>query len=255
MNELNLNTITGQIILPGLENMKEDIDDATRRELMKKRESKEFPNGYLLYDELDADEQETARNWYTGEGYPYSDWYECVYAELQTIAGIIGINLDMERTNNPKAAPRPAFSFDLDRGRYFSFGGTYSYHTGWKAKAEKEFGKGIFVKSRKEPNLIYEFFTEFADTERLLQRPVFYTASIAIYTRNEGFYTTTEIPSKYTRKTEEKCSELGTELMVLFAELALDLLTREYEGLFEQAYVKESIRCNEYEFNLDGTRC
>ncbi len=44
-------------------------------------------------NELTEDAKETAREWYRGGALDY-EWYDSVYEDAKTIAGLMGINID-----------------------------------------------------------------------------------------------------------------------------------------------------------------
>lgn len=192
------------------------------------------------YDELSDDAKWEARDWFT-RGYLEYDWWDSTYETIDTLARIIGIVCNKDKSS-------PAFSFDLDRGSYFSFSGMYSYDKGWKQEAVRVFGD-VFNLDRKDD--IACFIREYAEFCDNIQRPNFYGVQARMTVTHygggrEGVHVDVggDVSDALQASVE---TFIGS-----FCETALSLLQAEYDYLLSEENVEENIRANEYEFTEDG---
>lgn len=80
------------------------------------------------FNELSDGAKEVARAWYR-EGQLDFEWYDSVYEDADTIAKILGIEIDRKKQNNPKAHAQPTiwFSGFYSQGDGACFEGRYSF--------------------------------------------------------------------------------------------------------------------------------
>lgn len=193
------------------------------------------------YDELSDEAKWEAREWFM-RGYPEYDWWYGIYDTINTLARVVGIACDKDKYS------RPAFSFDLDRGSYFSFSGMYSYDRGWKQEAVRVFGD-VFNLDRKDD--IACFIREYATFCNEVQRPNFYGVQARISVSHygggrEGVHVDVGGDASDALRASVE-TFIGS-----FCETALSLLRAEYDYLLSEENVEENIRANEYEFTEDG---
>ena len=190
------------------------------------------------YDELSDEAKWEARDWFTRG---YSDWWYNTYETINTLACVVGIVCNKDKYG-------PAFSFDLDRGSYFSFSGMYSYDKGWKQEAVRVFGD-VFNLDRKDD--IACFIREYATFCNEVQRPNFYGVQARISVSHYGGGR--EGVNVDVRGDVSDALQASVETFIgSFCETALSLLRAEYDYLLSDEYVEEIIRVNEYEFTEDG---
>lgn len=192
------------------------------------------------YDELSDEAKQAARDWYL-EDYPYYGWWDGVYETTNTLARVVGIACDKRKNE-------PAFSFELDRGSYFSFSGMYSYDKGWKQEAVREFGD-VFKTDRKDD--IACLIREYATFCNEVQRPNFYGVQARISVSHYGGGR--EGVNVDVGGDVSDALQASVETFIgSFCETALSLLQAEYDYLLSEENVEENIRANEYEFTEDG---
>lgn len=192
------------------------------------------------YDELSDEAKWEAREWFM-RGYPEYDWWYSTYETIDTLARVIGIACDKDKSS-------PAFFFDLDRGSYFSFSGMYSYDKGWKQEAVRVFGD-VFNLDRKDD--IACLIREYATFCNEVQRPNFYGVQARISVSHYGggrVGVNVDVGGDVS-----DALQASVEMFIgAFCETALSLLQAEYDYLLSEEYVEENIRANEYEFTEDG---
>lgn len=200
------------------------------------------------YDELSDEAKWEARDWFT-RGYPEYDWWDGVYETINTLARVVGIACDKRKNE-------PAFSFELDRGSYFSLSGMYSYDKGWKQEAVRVFGD-VFNTGRKDD--IACFIREYAEFCDNIQRPNFYGVQARMTVTyygggREGVNVDVEryLPNDTQGDVSDTLQASVETFIGSFCETALSLLQAEYDYLLSEENVEENIRVNEYEFTEDG---
>lgn len=260
----SVNTITGQCILPGMESMKEALDDTARRELMKER-------GHVFYDELDEAGQEKAREWFLRD-YPDYCWWEDDESWRNEIAEAVGFG--MARKNN--------CTWTLDRGRDYAIDAQWEYNKGWKEYFRKNWGKGtyarygfpdadVFTMDPKQIDRKLEGakgsirFIEFVqEIERAIMEfsvKRFYRGEFNAYIRRHGggsFSQGIDECRDYNRadsyEVDQHFDEEAAAIVDAYTSYMLDVLDAEYDWLTSDEHAAEMIRANEYEFDTDGNR-
>lgn len=192
------------------------------------------------YDELSDEAKREAREWFM-RGYPEYDWWYSTYETIDTLARVIGIACDKDKSS-------PAFFFDLDRGSYFSFSGMYSYDKGWKQEAVRVFGDVFNLDCKDDIACLIHEYATFCNE---VQRPNFYGVQARISVSHYGggrVGVNVDVGGDVS-----DALQVSVETFIgSFCETALSLLQAEYDYLLSEENVEENIRANEYEFTEDG---
>lgn len=235
------NTITSQCILPGCESLKEELDDSARRQLLAER-------GYLLYDELDENAKEAAVNWFR-TNWPDYGWWDVDYSSIAEIFSYAGV-----------ACATESFSFSLDRENFFQFSGSYTYKKGWKKAVNRLWGFDIFklpMESAKFSHTI-GFLQEFAEAEHRLQKRHFYCADVSFSL--SGRYSVSPdvritaydcVQGHEVSADDERAAEDMLQALVGFG---LGTLQASYDFITSEEYAIDTIKANEYGFDMSGNR-
>ena len=183
-------------------------------------------------DELTEDAKETAREWYRGGALDY-EWYESVYEDAKTIAGLMGINID-----------KIYFSGFSSQGDGACFEGNYSY--------AKQSVKKVMEYAPQDKNL-----HRIVKALYQLQKINFY--QLEAHVKHSGHYyhefcTRIDVSYLCGRYTHIDTAEELTELLRDFMHWIYRQLETEYDYLLSDESVDETIKINEYTFTEDGRR-
>ena len=187
-----------------------------------------------IFDELEDDAKEKAREWYRGGNLDY-EWHDCIYEDTKTIAELFGLDIT-----------KIYFSGFSSQGDGACFEGHYEYKKG-SLKAVKDYApqdSDLYEIVQNLQQLQSKHFYQLqADTKHKGHYYHSMCTDITIYDYN--------INGGWCREdTEESLSELLWDYM----NWIYKRLDREYWWLQSDENVDENIICNEYEFLKDGTR-
>lgn len=197
------------------------------------------------FDELSDTAKEKARSEYR-EGMMNDDWYECTYEYAETIAKILGIEVDTRavprmdgKFNNH---PKIFFSGFSSQGDGACFEGRYSYSKGWRKKLKEYAPQDT------------ELFRIGMELEKA-QRPSFYLCSARI--KHSGHYNHSGCMSIEVEcmdvSPKQEWEEAITQALRDFADWIYSSLEREYDYRMSDECVDENIKCNDYTFDADGS--
>lgn len=196
----------------------------------------------FTYDELDGRAKERALELFSASVCTDLDDYQYTLDDADHIASLIGIDLDVLPSNNPKAKGRPCIYWSgfYSQGGGASFEGTYRYKPG-ALKAIKD-----FAPHDEELHRITKGLQE-------IQRRFFYKLEARIKTRNSSHAMSVDVVyvDDMWRDVGSAESEIST-LIHDFADWIYDQLRDEYEYQTSREVLEENIRGNEYEFYEDG---
>ncbi len=188
------------------------------------------------FDELEDDAKEKARDWYRSGALDY-EWWDAVYEDAIACAAILGIEIN-----------KIYFSGFSSQGDGACFEGSYAYAKG-SAKA-------IRAHAPQDIDL-----ASIADRLQDLQRGWFYGLSASV--RQSGHYMhemCTQIDvyddqetNRSTRAIDDAEQDVK-DLLREYMQWIYSRLMAEHDWLMSDEQVDESITCNEYEFNEDGSR-
>jgi hypothetical protein len=198
------------------------------------------------FDELSAEAKERARSWWR-EGCIGENWWDSTYEDAETVANILGITFDQ------KAVPRMDGEFNTHPKIFFSgfgsqgdgacFEGTYRYAPGWK--------KALLAHAPKDEKLL-----KIGEDLQSAQASAFYQC--VARTKQRGHYchsgcmeVDVERSDDSNGVTQEQ-EEGITQALRDFAEWIYDSLRKEYEYHMSDECVDENIKCNEYDFDVNG---
>jgi len=168
------------------------------------------------------------------------DWYDYTLMDIETVGNNLGITIEGKTA-----------SFDLNRGRHFSFRGSYNYLSEKKERLVKEFGT-----YHKRDDSTSIFLQEFLKLEHSIQKSNFYGLHCKL-TRSRYYglivddcrcLTTTGYDNRATDVQEEALQEL----MELFTSYALQRLDEEWGYLNSDEYISDNMRDGAYEFTIEG---
>ena len=200
------------------------------------------------FDELDECAKERARRWYRRGMDDDTYWHEFVYDDANTIAEILGIQIDTVAVPLMDGSKRykPAISFS----------GFYSQGDGSCFIGRYEYAKGSTKNIRSHVPLDTELH-RIADELQAIQKRHFYK----LYSRitQSGNYCharTMSVETFWDYSTDEYPSiEVQYEIEQLirdFADWIYRQLEKEYEYQNSDEAIDDSIRANEYEFTSQG---
>jgi len=182
-------------------------------------------------DELTEDAKETAREWYREGALDY-EWYDSVYEDAKTIAGLMGINID-----------KIYFSGFSSQGDGACFEGNYSY--------AKQSVKKVIEYAPQDQNL-----HRIVKALYQLQKINFYQLEAHIEHTGHYYHEFCTRISAYNSNgyiSVEAEDEL-TEILRDFMHWIYRQLETEYDYLLSDESVDETIKINEYTFTEDGRR-
>lgn len=199
------------------------------------------------FDELSDSAKEKARDWWRDcENYDFDS--ECIYDNAVECGRLMGIDIDTHgvklMNNTTRQAPTIYYSGFSSQGDGACFEGHYSYAKGG-AKAIRQHAPTDTELHR------------IADELQVLQRANFYRLTASM--RHPGHYyhsgcmEVSVDDSETRREGWLRVEESVTQLMRDFADWIYKQLESEYEYRMLDENVDESIRCNEYEFDENGT--
>lgn len=196
----------------------------------------------FTYDELDERAKERALELFSASVCTDLDDYQHTLDDAEHIASLIGIDLDVLPSNNPKAKGRPCIYWSgfYSQGDGASFEGTYRYKSG-ALKAIKDFAP--------HDNELHRI----AKSLQEVQRRFFYKLEARVKARNSRH--TMDIDVTYVDDMWRDVSSAESEISTLlhdFADWIYDRLRDEYEYRTSREVLEEDIRFNEYEFYEDG---
>lgn len=186
---------------------------------------------YFLYDDLDEDGKQTARDWYATD-YPEYKWWDYTYDMIETVADIIGLST------------KPAsFCFELDRGAYFHLDGSYQYTRRWEQKFREEFGNN-------PQGVIGAFYNDYKAFVLQWQKPNFYNITATV----DSWRTTTGNYNGHISPVYDAIDSAVYDMITDFRNMALRLLQQEYDYIISDDYIAETMRMNEYTFDECGNK-
>jgi len=192
------------------------------------------------YSELSEKAQEKARDWYRGGAFDY-EWWDYTVEEFVTIGNMLGITFDGEGTRNL----RVHFSGFWSQGDGASFAGSWEYKANALCEVKREFPHNRELHDIAEA--LHQIAVRYEQSEGCDED---YPLSALIYIS----------PSRYCNENTMRCTsdseDLDEDLLEQFRSLAQWLYSRlenQWEDMNSDEVVAESIECNEYEFNEDGT--
>ena len=258
------NTLTGQCILPGCESLKEELDDMARKERMKER-------GRLLYDELDDEAKEKAREWWLQDEPSYG-WWQDDREWRDELAYNVGLRLDDKNS---------AF-WTLDNGADYAINAHFEYKKGWKEYFRKGWGKGTYAKYGQPDADVFtvdrflidrkldgakgvirfiEFVQTMDDAIREFSVKRFYRAEFNAYVHHrggssfsQGISDMHDYNKMYDHDVDDDFEDEAMRIVNTYTEYMLYCLEAEYEWLTSEECVAETIRANEYGFDMAGNR-
>lgn len=187
------------------------------------------------FDELEDDAKEKARDWYRSGALDY-EWWDAVYEDAKQCAAILGIEID-----------KIYFSGFSSQGDGACFEGSYAYAKGSAKEIRKHAPQDIDLAS-------------IADRLQDLQRGWFYGLSASV--RQSGHYMhemctqITVYDDQETNRSTRAIDDAEQDVKDLLREYMQWIYSRlmaEHDWLMSDEQVDESITCNEYEFNEDGS--
>lgn len=191
----------------------------------------------MKFSQLSNSAQEKAIEEWNRHGLDY-EWWDAVYDDAQTRAGILGIELDSKRGNSP-AIYFWGFS---SQGDGACFEGSYRYAKG-AAKAIRAYCN--------DPEL-----HRIADELQKTQSRNFYRLRASMSHR--GHYNHSGCMSVSVEDSENQYRDIGsaeediTQLMRDFADWIYSQLEKEYEYLTSAECIGELLEANEYDFDENG---
>ena len=200
------------------------------------------------FDELGDEAKEKAREWHREGGFDYN-WWEFIFEDADTIAKLIGIEIDRKSVPlmNGKTRQDPAIYFSgfSSQGDGACFEGRY-YHK-----------KGAYKEVKKHAPKDQELH-RIARELNLLQRKYFYRLAASL--KHTGHYNhelsvTIEVEDRETGEEVDQGTVEGVkDALRDFMRWIYKQLEQEWEYMNSDEQVDETIRANEYEFDKDGKR-
>lgn len=204
------------------------------------------------FEELSDSAKSRARDWYREGALDY-DWWDSIYEDAATCAGILGINL---RTRPVKLMgggtrydPCIYFSGFWSQGDGACFEGSYSYAKGCAKKIRKHAPKDGGQNDK---------LHKVADSLVAIQKKHGYRLGASV--RQTGHYshehsTTIEVwRGDESANVEAETEEALAEALRDFMRWIYRQLEAEYEYLNSDEQVDETIKANGYTFDEDGNR-
>ena len=197
------------------------------------------------FEELNDTAKEKARSWWR-DGSLDQDWYEAIYEDANTVAKILGIEIAEKHVplmgGGTRAHPKIWFNGFSSQGDGACFEGRYSYHKGWR--------KELKAYAPKDKELL-RIGLELSKA----QRPSFYLCSSVI--THSGHYYHSGCMQFDTGCLDVSCppewAERIEQALRDFADWIYKRLGDEHSYQMSDEYVDESIKCNEYDFEEDGS--
>jgi len=193
------------------------------------------------YDELSEEAKENAKQHYMENMFDNHWWHEHTIEHIADIGAIIGITID-------KGKHGYHAYFDLDRGNYFAFDGSYSYKKGWREAVRKEWGTDSFTKPLSKQDITLTFLRNFSYLEWEAQYVHWWSVNCTCTSGNHGRMSINADCDcdHYHGAPEKECDEI----IGAFCSWAWDILEAEYEYLQSDEYVENDLRG--YEFDKAG---
>lgn len=200
------------------------------------------------FDELDDSAKDRAREWYRRGMDDDSYWHEFVYDDANTIAEIIGIQIDTV------AVPLMDGSKRYRPAIYFS--GFYSQGDGACFTGRYEYARGSCKNIRSHAPLDTELH-RIADELQAIQRRHFYKLYSRITQSGNYCHSRTMSVETFWDYSNDEYPSIDTQYEVEqlirdFADWIYSRIEAEYEYQNSDEAIDESIRANEYEFTNQG---
>ena len=198
------------------------------------------------YSELSESAKSKARDWYRTASQRDDFFAECVIEDAATVANLMGIDLNLTRTNNGNYKPSIFYSGFCSQGDGASFNCNYQYKKGSVADVMN------WAPNDKELHRI-------ARALQTIQKKYFYRlrASSKVsghYVHSGCMRVSVDYYANDIERETDKGEEEITECLRDFADWIYKQLEREYDYQNSDDVVAEHIICNEYEFTEDGAR-
>lgn len=194
------------------------------------------------FDELSDAAKEKARDWYrdasTGD-----QWWDCVYEDAQTLAGLLGISLDHKHGRAPYLGPAIWFTGFSSQGDGACFEGSYRY--------AKDSVATVKAHAPHDTEL-----HRIAKGLQDVQRPHFY--KLIATAKHRGHYYHSGCMQVEVRHGDDLYRDIGDaegdviQLLRDFADWIYKQLEAECDYLNADEQVDENIVANEYMFTEDG---
>jgi len=191
------------------------------------------------YDELSDDAKSKARDWMRENTCTDSDWYDDVYSDADSVAKLIGIELDRKGKHTPSIY----FSGFASQGDGACFEGRYSY-----AKGAYQAVKAYAPQDTELQRIAKEL--------QAIQKRCFYRLSAT--TKQRGHYQHSgcmSVDVSYNGddyRNIESVEDDVTQALRDFADWIYKRLNDEYDYQMSDEAIEEMIVANEYEFDIDG---
>jgi hypothetical protein len=229
-----------------------------------KQEDGSWKRVTFVYDELDEKAQEKAREWYMGSDYPYDDWWTSVYDWYADSKDSFTICKYEESPPHTRTDIRPYFepgevtSFNLYR-REITVTGTFDLRKVVEAMCQQVAQSFLmqtpFTSTEKVRrwNRVLKWVddgtigNEFISIQQSSYGHAYQSWDAFCW---QGDFDAPEWLIEFAKELE---AWLDDDVKEIACE-ALTKLQAEYDGMFEEEYVAENIRINQYTFNEDGTR-
>lgn len=199
------------------------------------------------YDELSDAAKETARDWYLDGRLNY-DW-EYIYEDAAQTAALFGLDLYKRPVKlmggGTRFEPSIYFSGFSSQGDGACFEGTYRYKKG---------GLKAVTGERPKDTELHRIVRGLQE----VQASQFY--KLVASTKHTGHYYHSYCMSVDVWHDDDRYRDIGgteedvRDLLRSFADWIYDKLEAEYDYQTSDEAVEESILCNEYEFEEDGSR-
>lgn len=194
------------------------------------------------FDELSDEAKEKAHHWYREAG-AGDQWWDCVYEDAQTLAGLLGISLDYKHGHAPHLSPAIWFAGFSSQGDGACFEGSYRYArdsvAAVKAHAPQDTELHRIAKGLQD-----------------VQRPHFY--KLIATAKHRGHYYHSGYMQVEVEHGDDLYRDIGDaegdviQLLRDFADWIHTRLEAEWDYLNADEQVDENIVANEYMFTEDG---
>jgi len=191
------------------------------------------------YNELSDKAKEKARTWWRQGGLDY-EWWDSSFEDFAAIGNILGINF----TNIANKGIRPAIYFS----GFWSQGDGTSFEGSWGIKADAIEKIKEYAPKDTDLHAIADTLASIAAQYGDVDEDHFLSASITKSGRSSH---------RFSMQCESDNMEADEDLLTTFRNFAYWMykkLGSQFNYLNSDESVVESIECNKYEFNEDGSR-
>lgn len=194
------------------------------------------------FEELSESAKQRAREWFA-QTIEFDAEY--CHERIEEVGKMIGITFDGRtvQTMGGKTRTVPDFSWDIDRGAFFKFSGSYEFKKGFAAKIRKEFKRG---------DKHWEALFDCVDMLVSIQRSHGFRISASI--NGDHYRSNIYVQAQ---KDGDDCDAADADMqdaMETFAHWAMNLIRMNFEWEYSAECIDDNIIANEYEFDEDGNR-